>query len=194
LVRVLAFDIGTEWAAALVEGAGKGRIFRRTLTGVSRGERLGGFYVDVHYLLTQHAPDIVVYERPHLRGWHATALLVGQMAVIEMAAWRFLNVVADGVSTSKVKLFATGNGRAEKDEVLFQMRARFGDRFHKDFGIVDDHAADAAALALLTEQERGNTCATTIPPRSTRSARPRSAARTKRATRAAGRPDCAAVS
>ena len=80
---------------------------------------------------------IIGYEQAHHRGGYATALCVGlQTLVLETAAERGLEHVS--VHTATLKKWATGSGRAGKEEMM----AAAGKK-HPTIELLDDNHADA---------------------------------------------------
>jgi crossover junction endodeoxyribonuclease RuvC len=86
--------------------------------------------------------DLVVYERPHLRGWAASFSLVGRAAVVEMIR---SNSKCSSVHSATIKKFITGSGRATKEDVIAAVKKR-------GFKPKDDNAADAIALWLYAQE------------------------------------------
>ena len=92
--------------------------------------------------------DLVVYERAHHRGGAATEIGVGLMTrAQEYAAHIGAEYMA--VHTASLKKFATGNGRASKEDMVFWASKKM-ERF-----IEDDNEADALALLFFAIQEIG---------------------------------------
>lgn len=77
------------------------------------GKRLSEFTSWLRLMLQQELPDLVVYERPHFRGYAATLSGVGLIAIINMLAYETGTQLMD-VHTATLKKFATGYGRAKK--------------------------------------------------------------------------------
>lgn len=162
-MRVLAFDLGTTygWAYLNLDGneAVTGTVDLSKL--VDRPAKLTRLFYNTVDMIAEYLPDVVAYERPHLRGWPATAMLVGMMGVVEVAANTAeqtdrIRVVS--ASTGEIKRFATAKWNASKEEVLAQMKLRFGDRLGwttRPRQEPTEHEADAAALALFVEQGGG---------------------------------------
>lgn len=80
------------------------------------GKRLSAFSVWLRDIIKTELPDLVVYERPHFRGYAATISGVSMIAVIQMIAYE-VAVRTFGVHTATLKKFATGYGRAGKAEM-----------------------------------------------------------------------------
>lgn len=82
--------------------------------------------------------DVVVYERPFHRG-PATRVLWGIAGILEAVAIRSNAVVFD-VAVPTIKKFATGSGRAFKNEMIDAAQRRF------DYPGNNEHEADALCL------------------------------------------------
>ena len=77
------------------------------------GKRISEFATWLRLKLQSELPDLVVYERPHFRGYAATLSGVGMIATILAVCYEF-GVRAVDVHTATLKKFATGYGRASK--------------------------------------------------------------------------------
>lgn len=77
------------------------------------GKRLSEFTSWLRSMLQQELPDLVVYERPHFRGYAATLSGVGMISAINMIAYETGTQLMD-VHTATLKKFATGHGKAKK--------------------------------------------------------------------------------
>ncbi len=141
--RVLAFDLGTHMAACwnyhtkpplMVEVASW------TLQGYNRPEKLA--YLGTHVLVLMKnmwvggwRPDVVFYERPFARGFHATRMLWGIAGILEAWAAREELPVVD-MPPGTIKAWATGKGGAKK-EAMIEAAASMG------YPGADEHEADA---------------------------------------------------
>ena len=80
--------------------------------------------------------DLICYEQAHHRGGAATAVCVGMVAILQaFAAEHDIELMT--VHTATLKKYATGNGRASKEDMIQAARERF------DREIMDDNEADA---------------------------------------------------
>jgi Holliday junction resolvasome RuvABC endonuclease subunit len=84
----------------------------------------------------------IFYEAPHMRGYAATFSLMGLAAAVEAWAFRRGLPRPTRVHSGTIKKHVTGNGRAEKIDVMQAVQARIGLQIH------DDNEADAIALWL----------------------------------------------
>ena len=67
-------------------------------------------------MLKEHLPDLVVYEKPHFRGYDATLSGVGLISLIQLICYE-TGTQCIGVHTATLKKFATGYGKATKSEM-----------------------------------------------------------------------------
>lgn len=136
-MEILALDLATKtgwavdpltggvWDLTPERGSSPGMRFLR-LRGLLNGIRIG------------HPFGLVVYERPHYRGGHATEVLAGLVAVVqEWCAEQGIDHMA--VPSGTLKKYATGNGRATKADMVAAAEAR-------GWRPVDDNHADALWL------------------------------------------------
>ena len=98
-------------------------------------------------MLDLHAPALIVYERAHFRG-AATEILVGLQTHAQAIAAEH-GIESTPVHTGEVKKFATGSGRASKEDMIEAARTKLGRP------PVDDNEADAVLIALWAEREFG---------------------------------------
>ena len=144
----LTLDLGTHtgWAS-YIDGSIQSGVQDFSLKrGESPGMRFIMFRSWLKKMLKVVQPDIVVYEQPHHRGGAATELLVGfSTRVMEMCA-RY-EVEHAGVHTATLKKWATGNGRASKEDMI--KRANM----FPNVAITDDNEADALCLLFYSLKE-----------------------------------------
>lgn len=85
-------------------------------TQVFKGKADQRFYEFNQWLdktLQQYAPDLIIYEEPHFRGYAATMSGVGLIALIKRLSYA-TGIPNIGVHTATLKKFATGYGKANK--------------------------------------------------------------------------------
>lgn len=106
-------------------------------------ERLLQIYDATRDVIRCHRPDVVAMEEQYLKKQAGVAFSVGQaVGVIQLAcAQAGLEVCLYG--PMHVKQALVGTGRAEKDQVIYMVKASLGLRV-----LSNNHAADALALAL----------------------------------------------
>lgn len=108
-------------------------------------DHFGGWLAD---MLTVHAPRLLVYEAPILTGakthFQTAFRLIGLAAITQMIAHRREIVRIEAANNATVKKHVLGNGRAEKIEMIDEMRRR-------GWEPRDEHAADALGVLLWAE-------------------------------------------
>lgn len=143
-MRVLALDPGLQFGYAIysppegLQACGSISLHHcRT-----PGEIFAEFHGEVDALIQARRPALLAVERPFgRRGF--TAEYPGHMrALAHMLAFQHGIPIRD-FTASAVKKGVAGNGLAKKPEVIAAVREKFG------FQPPDDHAADAAAVAVL---------------------------------------------
>lgn len=149
-MRVIAFDLGKNFAFAHNLAGKKPTTGIIVLPGATRAHRLGALYP---YLMQQFellaqvdgSPgfDIVVYETPFARGRDATRSLWGIAGIIEAAGTNALMPVLD-VAVPTIKKFAAGSGKASKEEMIAAAK-KMG------YKGVNEHEADAVCLLRYAE-------------------------------------------
>jgi Holliday junction resolvasome RuvABC endonuclease subunit len=113
------------------------------------GPRFKAFHDFLCDAVTTFEPDVLAFEGPFLpRGTsafssteHTLRTLIGLATIAELVAnLRGLRCFEVNVSTAK--LFFTGNGRAEKKEML-------AEAWRRGWQCADDHQSDACAVACV---------------------------------------------
>jgi hypothetical protein len=118
------------------------KITMEDIAGVVEYIRRGAYPPEAPSMVSN--PHVVVYERPHLRGWAASFSLVGRAAIVEASCSK-LGVQAISVHSATIKKYITGSGRATKEDVIKAVKKR-------GFKPKDDNAADAIALWLYAQE------------------------------------------
>jgi len=104
--------------------------------GESRGMRFLHFDRWIYQMLAECDPEVVVYETPHHQGGHATEVLLGLVGLVQKAVAEAKTEHAS-VHSATLKKFATGSGRASKEEMKIRAIQRFARQ------VEDDNEADA---------------------------------------------------
>lgn len=94
------------------------------------------------------APELIVYELPHLRGGAASDVLIGMTTrILEFAAlWsKCRPMECLSVHTQTLKKFATGSGRSEKGAMVDRAASRLVEKQKNPAGLTDN-SADALHL------------------------------------------------
>lgn len=147
-MKLLALDQATltGWAVldecGSVTESGVWKLADPRRTGESRGMRYVRFRSFLRQTLDKYQDiRLIVHEQTLLRGGAATEIANGLKALIlEAAAEREMDVTC--VHTSELKRFATGNGRAEKRDMMETCLSRFG------IMPLDDNHADAILIGF----------------------------------------------
>ena len=151
-MRILGLDMATKTGYALYDT----KLGGITESGVQdfakkRGESNGIMFLRFRKWLNELVDlcgtvDLIVYEQAHFRGGAATEICVGlQTRAQEIAAQ--VGIESAPVKTNTLKKFATGNGRAGKDEMVEAAKPFLG----RD--PVDDNEADAVHVAMWGAKE-----------------------------------------
>ena len=147
-MNILALDCGTKTGWASFDG---GRIESGVQDfslkrGESKGIRFLRFnkWLDAMVKLTY--PQVVVYELAHFRGGHATEILVGMTTRIEEFC-EGNNIEYGSVHSATLKKFATGSGKANKQDMMKAAALEFG-------RVIDsDDEADALLILAWAREE-----------------------------------------
>ena len=147
-MNILAIDPGTRcgWASFYAGHVESGTHEFPLPRGCSPGLRFLRFRSWLADMIRMSQPDLIVYERPHLRGGYAVDLLVGFTSRIQEACAE-AGIECEAVHSATLKKAATGSGRADKRAMLEAASERFGKR------IDDDNEADALMLLWLAMRE-----------------------------------------
>jgi Holliday junction resolvasome RuvABC endonuclease subunit len=141
-MRILALDLGTKtgWAwsdGVRVESGVNTLVLRKEESPGMRYVRFRKWFDDMCLL---SLPDVVVCEKPHLRGFGATHFLTNLLGRVEEEC-AIRGVQHSTCHTGTLKKHATGYGNASKDEMVKIAQAIFSDRL-----VADDNEADALLL------------------------------------------------
>jgi len=147
-MNILALDCGTKagWAS-LVDGRIESGVQDFSLKrGESKGIRFLRFNTWLNDILDLTKPHIVVYEMAHLRGGHATEILVGMTTRIEEFC-ESKNIEYSSIHSAMLKKFSTGSGKASKEDMMKAAALKFGR------AIDSDDEADALLILEWARQE-----------------------------------------
>lgn len=147
-MNLLAIDPGTRlgWAS-FAHGHVESGVHEFALgRGDSPGMRFLRFRNWLADMLTMAKPELVIFERPHMRGGFATDLLVGFVTRIQEACAE-RGIECQAVHSATLKKSACGSGRADKSMMVKAASERFGKP------VTDDNEADALNLLWLAMQE-----------------------------------------
>ncbi len=140
-MKILALDLATKtgWATNCLSRI-SGTIEFKLKRGESPGMRFlrCRSWLNEFYELVNARIDICCYEQAHHRGGAATACCVGLVTVVQsFAAKKGIELMP--VHTASLKKFATGSGRANKQDMIAAAKAR-------GWQPADDNEADAQLL------------------------------------------------
>ena len=147
-MNLLAIDPGikTGWAS-FAQGHVESGVHEFALgRGDSPGMRFLRFRNWLADMLTMTGAQLVIYERPHMRGGFATDLLVGFVTRIQEACAE-RGIECEAVHSATLKKNACGSGRADKSAMVKVAAVRFGK------AITSDDEADALNLLWLAMEE-----------------------------------------
>ena len=151
-MKVLGIDQATHTGFAVVEPG----VLHVSGTQVLKGkveQRFSEFATWFRGMIKTHLPDLVVYEKPHFRGYDSTLSGVGLIALILMICHE-TGTACTGVHTATLKKFATGYGKASKSMMTTMANRIEGlDLKTKE----NNDEADAIHLALYGVEQWNNT-------------------------------------
>jgi crossover junction endodeoxyribonuclease RuvC len=157
-VRVLGIDPGlSRCGVGVVEGPPQRPVavragVIRTPPGHPVADRLAELYDALRDVIAQTAPDAVAVERVFFNGNARTAMGVGQAAGVALLCAARAGVPVVEYTPTQVKAAVAGSGAADKEQVIFMVRAQL--RLAESPRPPD--AADALALALCHLQRAGH--------------------------------------
>jgi len=160
-MNILSLDVGEYcgWAILIYGQIESGTEHLKHKGAESRGFKYLRFTELINRLYRIGAFNLIVYEKPHgLRG-HAIEAMNGyitrihEFAVVKGLELSISNQIEyKGYSPSTIKKFATGNGRASKEDMIAYFKEQTGN------DPVDDKEADSYSLLRYAMQERGIPC------------------------------------
>jgi len=148
-MNILALDCATKtgWAAycdgAITESGVQDFAKRR---GESNGLMFLKFRKWLKEIVWLWKPDLIAYERAHYRGGAATNVCVGLTTRVEEVAALAESELA-AVTTTELKKFATGGGKASKEDMVAAAQGHIGRP------PIDDNEADAIMIAMWAANE-----------------------------------------
>lgn len=139
-MNLLALDLGTKtgWATLCENIRHSGvQVFD-----LKRGESPGMRFLRFHRWLIDFPmrPELVIYEEAHHRGGAATAVAYGFQS--HLFSWcAQAGIEHQGLHSATLKKFATGSGKAGKNDMVAALSRKFGTPLN-----MDDNEADASWL------------------------------------------------
>lgn len=154
-MKIIALDQATNTGYAVLDMAGNllesgvWKLADPKRTGESRGMRYIRFRKNLEELISKHYETcMIVHEQTLLRGGAATEIANSLKGLILMiAAERHLEVSC--VHTSELKKWATADGKATKDEMIYAVY------LHGLPAVRDDNEADAILIGLWAAAKYG---------------------------------------
>ena len=116
----------------------------RTDAKTAQRERLHALYGATEAFLLEHRPDALAIEGQYFHQQREVAFKVGQAVGVCLLAAVQLGVPVFEYGPMQVKQALVGSGRANKDQVVYMVRAMLNLRQNPE----SHHVADALALAL----------------------------------------------
>lgn len=147
--RILALDIATVtgWAVAGggVTTSGSQSFARHPGNKTRPADHVGASFLRfndwLREMIATQKPDVIVYEKAqHMRSGAAVDLIVGFRGILMLHAAK-ANVRTCHCVPAQLKKYWTGNGRAEKADMMAATRRRF-----PDIQLTDDNESDALAV------------------------------------------------
>lgn len=119
----------------------------------TRGKKYSEFSSWFRATLMEHNPDVVYCEAPHFRGYAATMIGVGMVAIMHQVCYE-MGITIEEVHSQTLKKFATGKGfKVSKDAMTKAASELTGKKLNtKD----DNNEADAIHLAYYGSENFGN--------------------------------------
>ncbi len=146
-MKILALDLGSTTGWAVVEDGEVLNWGEETFSGV-RTERLWRFQDWLHRIIHEFSHvDVLIFERPFCRGLHATRSLWGMAGVAEAEA-HGQGLPSIDIVPATLKKWATGNGRASKEDMIAAAYATVTVDRHMDDVSLRDNEADAILLGM----------------------------------------------
>lgn len=165
-MRILALDISASPGFAVLDVKTLKSGQRITLVHVDSVKTDSSDVDSQRYAYIEAKTSLIVHEygpfdvvcREHFtkgRSKRATQLVFGAWAAVDIALGRYGYAIEtdNEFSPSAVKKSATGNGKADKDEVEAGVRAKL--KLTDDFTFKTDDESDAVAIAIAYLQSKG---------------------------------------
>lgn len=115
---------------------------RKTKQDEHEGIRFSRFEIWFWKLLKELQPDIVFYEAPagHYESRDAASMAYGLRALMQACCAR-CSIPMEGFAPATIKKYATGSGRANKDDMIHAVNQKF-----RGLDVTDDNTADAVHI------------------------------------------------
>jgi len=116
----------------------------RTTASDTLTDKLTSLYNGIHAIIEAHGPEIMSVEEAFYGKNARTALLMGHVRGIALLAGKQAGLEVHEYAARKIKSAVTGNGAADKVQVLFMVKRLLG--LKEDPETLD--ASDALAIAI----------------------------------------------
>jgi len=138
MIRILALDMATKlgWATNVELPASSGVATFDVKRGASPGIRYFKFIKWLEDRIKEIKPDIIIYEQASQRGGSATEILIGFTTHLQSVCY-MRHIDHEAIRADTIKIFATGKGKADKDEMIKACVSKIG------IIPIDDNHADA---------------------------------------------------
>ena len=121
--KILGLDLASNTGYALIDDNSLVVSGTKSFSG-TLPKRLADFETWLVSFVKKYNPNLIVYEIPHFRGYAATMSGVG-LSTTTLKIGYTLGFPVVGVRTTTLKSFATGNGKASKEEMTEKANQSF---------------------------------------------------------------------
>lgn len=146
-MKILALDLGSTTGWAFVEDDKVLNFGEQYFPG-DRPARLFKFHDWYHRKIHEFTPEVVIFERPFCRGLHATRSLWGAAGIVEAETYG-QGLPSLDIVPSTLKKWATGSGRASKDDMIVAAETLID---YSVSEVLGEHEADAIILGLYAAE------------------------------------------
>jgi len=164
-IKILALDMATKlgWATNVALPISSGVEVFDVNRGASPGARYFKFVKWLQDRIKEIQPDLVVYEQASQRGGAATEILIGFTTHLQSVCF-MKKIEHVAIRADHIKIFATGKGKAEKEDMIKAYINKFNiipiDDNHCDAMWILAYGEDNYDTVPLVRYERCN-CAQT---------------------------------
>lgn len=142
-MKVLGIDQASHTGFAVLDGAKLTQSGTVVFKG-GLGSRLSGFQKWFRNIVQTEVPELVVYEKPHFRGYAATVSGAAMIGIMELACFEF-GIATMPVHSATLKKSASGAGKANKAKMTDAANTLMDLKLRAD---INNDEADAIHLAV----------------------------------------------
>ncbi|MFS8543914.1 MAG: crossover junction endodeoxyribonuclease RuvC [Limnochordales bacterium] len=159
-MRILGIDPGTAVTGfGVIEDGRPPRALEygaiRTPAGMQEAQRLARIHARVQELITALSPDVLAVEQVFFNKNIQSALAVGQARGVVLLCAAQRGIPVHEYTPLEIKLAVTGQGRADKRQVGYMIRALLGlEAVPRPDDVADALAVAVTCLQTLTTQRR----------------------------------------